>query len=71
MGSAAIRASRSVIDQAVGIVMTQQPCPAPEAFALLGRASQNRGIKLHDLVVEIVTTVGGQLPRSSAFEPFD
>jgi AmiR/NasT family two-component response regulator len=61
-------ASRSVIDQAVGIVMAQQRCPAPEAFALLSRASQNRNIKLHDLAAEIVTTVGGQPPASSAFE---
>jgi GAF domain-containing protein len=62
-------ASRSVIDQAIGIVMAQQRCPAPEAFALLSRASQNRNIKLHDLAAEIVTTVGGQAPGASAFEP--
>ncbi|MEU4829347.1 GAF and ANTAR domain-containing protein [Streptosporangium sp. NPDC023615] len=55
-------ASRSVIDQAIGIVMAQQRCPAREAFALLSRASQNRNLKVRDLATEIVTTVGGRAP---------
>jgi AmiR/NasT family two-component response regulator len=64
-------ASRSVIDQAIGILMAQQRCPAAEAFALLSRASQNRNVKLHDLAVEIVATVGGQdpAPADGTFEP--
>ncbi len=37
-------ATRSIIDQAIGIVMAQQPCPATDAFAVLSRASQNRNI---------------------------
>ena len=61
-------ASRSVIDQAIGIVMAQQRCPDPEAFALLSRASQNRNIKVHDLAAEIVTTVGGQAPDPGTFQ---
>jgi GAF domain-containing protein len=62
-------ASRSVIDQAVGIVMAQQRCPASAAFALLSRASQNRNIKLRDLAADIVTTVGGEAPDVGVFEP--
>jgi hypothetical protein len=64
-------ASRSVIDQAIGILMAQQRCPAAEAFALLSRASQNRNVKLHALAVEIVATVGGQdpAPAGDTFEP--
>ncbi|MCG5220391.1 GAF and ANTAR domain-containing protein [Streptosporangium sp. KLBMP 9127] len=62
-------ASRSVIDQAIGIVMAQQRCPAPVAFATLSRASQNRNLKMHDLAAEIVTAVGGQAPGSGPFEP--
>ena len=61
-------ASRSVIDQAIGIVMAQQRCPAADAFALLSRASQNRNLKVHDLAAEIVTTVGGQAPEPTTFE---
>jgi hypothetical protein len=56
-------ASRTVIDQAIGIMMAQQRCPATEAFALLSRASQNRNVKLHDLAVEIVAAVGGHNPE--------
>ncbi|GAA3032255.1 GAF and ANTAR domain-containing protein [Streptosporangium longisporum] len=62
-------ASRSVIDQAVGIVMAQQRCPPEEAFALLSRASQNRNLKIRDLAAEIVTTVGGRPSGPDAFDP--
>ncbi|MFI6509923.1 GAF and ANTAR domain-containing protein [Streptosporangium sp. NPDC050855] len=55
-------ASRSVIDQAIGIVM-EQGCPPDDAFALLSRASQNRNLKIRVLAAEIVATVGGQAPR--------
>jgi GAF domain-containing protein len=41
--------SRSVIDQAMGIVMAQNRCDADAAFALLNRASQNRNVKLRDV----------------------
>ncbi|GAA2992357.1 GAF and ANTAR domain-containing protein [Streptosporangium longisporum] len=64
-------ASRSVIDQAVGIVMAQQRCPAEDAFALLSRASQNRNLKVHDLAAEIVATVGGQAPGPGPFQPHE
>jgi transcriptional regulator with GAF, ATPase, and Fis domain len=62
-------ATRSVIDQAIGIVMAQQRCPAQAAFAILSRASQNRNLKVRDLAAEIVTTVGGQSPGTDVFEP--
>ncbi|WP_433249475.1 GAF and ANTAR domain-containing protein [Streptosporangium sp. CA-135522] len=62
-------ASRSVIDQAIGIIMAQQRCSAANAFALLSRASQNRNLKVRDLAAEIVTTVGGQEPDLDTFEP--
>jgi GAF domain-containing protein len=64
-------ASRSVIDQAIGIVMAQQRCPAAEAFALLSRSSQNRNLKVRDLAAEIVTTVGGQAPNPDTFQPHE
>ncbi len=51
--------SRAVIDQAIGIIMAESRCNAAAAFAALGRASNNRNMKLRDLAAEIVTRVGG------------
>jgi GAF domain-containing protein len=59
-------ASRAVIDQALGILMGQNRCPAAEAFDILRTASQNRNIKLRDIAAQIVTAVSGQPP---AHEP--
>jgi transcriptional regulator with GAF, ATPase, and Fis domain len=52
--------SRAVIDQAIGIVMAESRCDAEQAFATLGRASNNRNAKLRDLAIQIVTRVGGR-----------
>jgi DNA-binding response OmpR family regulator len=46
--------SRTVISQAVGVVMAQQRCSPEQAFALLSRASQNRNVKLQVLAREVV-----------------
>jgi GAF domain-containing protein len=56
-------ASRTVIDQAMGILMGQQRCPASEAFALLRAASQHRNRKLRDVAADIVTAVSGAPPE--------
>nr|WP_170153836.1 GAF and ANTAR domain-containing protein [Actinoplanes italicus] len=53
-------ASRSIIDQAVGILTAQQRCSADEAFDRLRTASQHRHRKLHDVAAEIVTRVSGR-----------
>jgi GAF domain-containing protein len=55
-------ASRSTIDQAIGILMAQQRCDAATAFDLLRRASQNRNRKLRDVAAEIITAVSGGPP---------
>jgi GAF domain-containing protein len=55
--------SRAVIDHAIGIVMAESRCDASAAFAALGRASNNRNVKLRDLAAEIVTRVGGRPAR--------
>src|SRR4051812_44549036 len=57
----AAMASRSVIDQAMGIVMAQNRCDAAAAFAILTRASQNRNVKLRD----IARTTGATVSRPS------
>jgi transcriptional regulator with GAF, ATPase, and Fis domain len=58
--------SRSVIDQAIGIVMAESRCDAGQAFATLTRASNNRNMKLRDLATEIVARVGGRPPSDPA-----
>jgi GAF domain-containing protein len=46
--------SRSVIDQAIGIVMAQRRCSPEEAFATLRTISQRRNIKLRHIAAELV-----------------
>ncbi|MGK5740328.1 GAF and ANTAR domain-containing protein [Micromonospora sp. URMC 103] len=58
-------ASRSVIDQALGVLMGQQRCTATEAFSLLREASQHRNRKLRDVAAEIITQVTGESPQSA------
>jgi GAF domain-containing protein len=55
-------ASRSVIDQAIGIIMAQQRCSAREAFALIRQSAQRRNIRLRDAAAQIV----GGAERKSA-----
>ncbi len=55
--------SRSIIDQALGVVMAQNRCDAEAAFGVLTRASQNRNIKLRDVARGIVTNVSRPAQR--------
>lgn len=50
--------SRSVIDQAIGIVMAQQRGTPEQAFAVLRTISQRRNIKLRVVAAGLVDTVG-------------
>jgi GAF domain-containing protein len=58
-------ATRSVIDQAIGVVMAQNRCDADAAFAILTRASQNRNVKLRDIARSIVTNIIRPTGRST------
>jgi GAF domain-containing protein len=58
--------SRAVIDQAVGIIMAQQRCPADEAMRLLRAHSSNANRKLRDIAVEIVERTSGAPAGESA-----
>lgn len=62
-------ASRSVIDQAIGIIMAEQRCTPADAFAILRSASQNRNIKLRRVAEDIVRTVSGHPPQPPPFNP--
>ena len=59
-------ASRTIIDQALGIIMAQQQCTADEAFALLRAQSQNNNRKLRDVAADLITRVTGQPPVPGA-----
>ncbi|MFI5680242.1 GAF and ANTAR domain-containing protein [Streptomyces cellulosae] len=61
--------SRSVIDQALGVVMGQQRCTADEAFGILRSASQQRNIKLRVLCSELITNVTGRPPTAPELRP--
>ncbi|MGH3907862.1 MAG: GAF and ANTAR domain-containing protein [Pseudonocardiaceae bacterium] len=62
-------ASRSVIDQAIGIIMGQNRCSPTEAFEILRRASNHRNIKLREIAGEIVTRLGGEPPDPATTQP--
>ena len=47
-------ASRSTIDQALGVLMAQNRCTRDEAFGILRRASQNRNVKLRDVAAALI-----------------
>jgi GAF domain-containing protein len=49
--------SRSLIDQAIGIVMAQRRCGPEEAFGTLRTISQRRNIKLRTIAAELVDAV--------------
>lgn len=59
--TAAMR-SRSVIDQAIGVVMAQNRCEPGAAFDVLRRASQNRNRRLADVAEHLVLQVAGTRP---------
>ncbi len=56
--------SRSVIDQAIGVLMAQQKCNSETAFGLLRKHSQNNNKRLRDVARELIERHTGQ-PLSS------
>jgi GAF domain-containing protein len=60
-------ASRSVIDQATGILMAQGRCGQREAFARLRSASQRQNRKLRDIAADVVEAVGGGNDAAAPF----
>lgn len=52
--------SRTVIDQALGIIMARERCTQARAFSILRSASQNSNVKLRDIASEIVTSISGE-----------
>jgi hypothetical protein len=56
--------SRSVIDQAIGILMAQERIDARIAMERLRRVSQDHNVKLRDLCTDLVARVSGGNGRS-------
>jgi len=61
--------SRSVIDQAIGILIGRHQLTGAEAFDLLRRQSQNSHRKLRDIATDLVTDASGAAPTPG--HPFD
>ncbi|MFI6044664.1 GAF and ANTAR domain-containing protein [Nocardia sp. NPDC051321] len=60
-------ASRSTIDQALGILMAERRCDRDAAFEVLRRRSQQRNVRVADLAVEMIRTVTGRAPAAPHF----
>ncbi|MBG6185254.1 GAF domain-containing protein [Arthrobacter sp. CAN_A214] len=60
--------TRTTIDLAVGAIMGQNRCTQDVAVSILRRASSNRNVKLHDLAVQVLATVGQSGPTRTHFE---
>jgi GAF domain-containing protein len=61
--------SRTVIDQALGMIMAREGCNQARAFAILRSASQNSNVKLRDIAGAVVTSVSGEPPQPAP--PFE
>lgn len=57
--------SRSIIDQAIGVLMAQERCDAREAFELLRQHSQNNNRKLRDVAADVITRLTGHPPETT------
>ena len=65
-------ASRSTIDQALGVLMAQNRCSRDDAFGILRRASQNRNVKLREVAgAVIVRFTGHEAPAAPEFRGID
>lgn len=56
--------SRSVIDQAIGVIMAQNRCTEDKAIQVLRAASQHRNVKLREVAAILVESVGGAPSKS-------
>lgn len=62
-------ASRSVIDQALGMIMARRCCNRDTAFAILRDVSQHRNIKLAAVAAEVIRSITGTALAPPHFDP--
>jgi GAF domain-containing protein len=55
--------SRSIIEQAKGIIMAQQKCNGETAFAMLRKLSMDQNVRLQDLCASLVSSASGHPVR--------
>ncbi|MBF6331569.1 ANTAR domain-containing protein [Nocardia transvalensis] len=60
-------ASRSIIDQALGITMAQRRCDRDAAFRMLRATSQRENVKLATVAARIIRAVTGSDPTPPHF----
>jgi GAF domain-containing protein len=60
--------SRTDIDLACGMIMTQNRCTQEQAYQFLLKASNNRNIKLHTLAEDIIRRLSGSGKTATHFE---
>lgn len=60
---------RTVIDSALGVIMSQNRCDHDTAFEILIRAASSRNVKLHDLAVSVIASVSGDTRIAVHFDP--
>jgi GAF domain-containing protein len=61
--------SRSIIDQAIGVIMAENRCAREDAFNILRNASQNRHEKLREIAADLVRSITGHEPTPGPFSP--
>jgi GAF domain-containing protein len=61
--------SRSIIEQAKGMIMMQQRCSAEDAFALLRKLSMDENVRLQDLATSLVASASGHPVRVRPTSP--
>jgi GAF domain-containing protein len=62
--------SRTVIDQALGIIMATQRCTATAAFELLRRESLNNHHRLREVAADLILRTTGRAPeQGKTFDP--
>jgi hypothetical protein len=64
-----IAKTRSVIDQAKGIVMVEARCDAAEAFAILRKSSSHQNVKLNELCRRLVEKASHQPTHPDLVQP--
>ncbi|MDP9997515.1 ANTAR domain-containing protein [Pseudarthrobacter sulfonivorans] len=65
--SAALQ-SRTVIDTAIGVIMSQNRCSRDAAFQILAKASSHRNLKLRDVAAIIVSSVSDEQEIRTRFD---
>ncbi len=58
-------ATRQVIGQAMGIIMSRERCSSDDAFDVLRRASQHSNVKLRDIALELVRSTEPDPPSKA------